>query len=43
MVRKLIDEHRVVHDYGLYAMVKTSRAGDLKVCANLESKLAACN
>ena len=29
MARKHINEHHVVHDYGLWAMVKTAQDGDL--------------
>ena len=29
LARKYINEHRVVHDYGLCAMVKTAQNGDL--------------
>ena len=29
LARKYINEHRVVHDYGLCAMVKTAQDGDL--------------
>ena len=43
MARKDIDEHRVVLDCGIYVMVKTARAEDLKVRANLVSKLVACH
>ena len=31
LVRKYIDEHPVVHDYGLCAIVKTAQDGDLNV------------
>ena len=30
LARKYINEHRVVHDYDLCAMVKTAQDGDLK-------------
>ena len=43
MVRKQINEHPVVHDYGLCVMVKTSQIGDLNAHANLVSKLVACH
>ena len=43
LARKHINEHRVVHDYGLCVMVKTARDGDLDVRANLVSKLVACH
>ena len=42
LARKHINEHRVVHDYGLYAMVKTLQVGDLYARANFVSKLVAC-
>ena len=35
MARKHTNEHRVIYDYGFYAMVKTTQAGVLKVSANL--------
>ena len=39
MARKHISEHRVVHDYGLYAMANKAQANDLDVRANLVSYL----
>ena len=41
-VEKHISEHRVVHDFGLCAMVKTAQAGDLNARANVVSELVAC-
>ena len=38
-----MNEHRVVHDYGLCAMVKTAQDGDFNVHTNLVSKLVACH
>ena len=35
MARKHINEHHVVHDYGLWAMVKTAQEGDLNAMYNL--------
>ena len=29
LARKYINEHRVVHDYGLWVMAKTAQDGDL--------------
>ena len=43
IVRKHINEHRVVHDYGLGTMVKAAQVGDLNVNANLVYKLVACH
>ena len=43
MARKRINEHCVVHDDGLYAMVRTTQTDDLKVRANLVYKLFACH
>ena len=42
LARKHINEHRVVHDYWLYAMVKTIGVGNLDAGANFVSKLVAC-
>ena len=41
MARKHINEHRIVYDNGLSAMVKTAQVGDLRVHANLVCKLVA--
>ena len=43
MAREHINEHRVVHDYGLCAVVKAAQIGDLNARANLVSKLVACH
>ena len=42
IARKYINEHRVVHDYGLCAMVKTAQDGDLNAHVLSLSKLVAC-
>ena len=41
MVRKHTNEHFVEHDFALCDMVKRTELGDLNVCSNLVSKIAA--